>query len=148
MAAKPAKRQKISMISTVTNLGTARFRLFEGGLKKQLLISFLENLVKESDRMIYIIMDNLPVHKAKEVTAWAEKNTGKIVLFYLPPYAPDLNPDEYLNNDLKQNVHRVSGLPQTKAELKSNVLRSMRHIQKSPAKVRAYFNAKETKYAA
>ena len=148
LAAKPAKRQKISMISTVTNLGTARFRLFEGSLKKQLLIAFLENLVKGSDRMIYVIMDNLPVHKGKEVSAWAEKNADKIVLFYLPPYAPDLNPDEYLNNDLKQNVHRVSGLPHTKEELKSNVLRYMRHIQKSPAKVRAYFNAKETKYAA
>ncbi len=74
--------------------------------------------------MIYIITDNLPCTKLlpciklKEVYAWAEKNADKIVLFYLPPYAPDLNPDEYLNNDLKQNVHRVSGLPPTKDKLK------------------------------
>jgi transposase len=148
VAAKPARREKISMISTVTNRGTSRFRLFEGGLKKHLLIAFLEGLLKDTAGSIYVVMDNLPVHKGLEVRAWAETNKDRIKLFYLPPYAPDLNPDEYLNNDLKQNVHRVSGLPHTKAELKSNVLRYMRHIQKSPAKIKGYFNAKETKYAA
>ena len=148
VAGKPARREKISMISTVTNRGTARFRLFEGGLKQKLLIAFLEGLLKEASGMIYVIMDNLRVHKGAEVRAWAEQNVDRIRLFYLPSYAPDLNPDEYLNNDLKQNVHRVSGLPRTKQELKSNVLRYMRHIQKSPAKVKSYFDARETKYAA
>jgi transposase len=148
VAGKPARREKISMISTVTNRGTMRFRLFEGGLKQKLLISFLEKLLNESSHKLYVIMDNLPAHKGKEVSAWAKRNADRIRLIYLPPYAPDLNPDEYLNNDLKQNVHRVSGLPHTKVELKSNVLSYMRHIQKSPAKVKSYFDAKETKYAA
>ena len=145
---KPAKRERISLISTVTNLGTMRFSLFEGALKKQRLIGFLEKLLRETDRKIYVIMDNLPVHKSKEVTAWAAKNAEKIRLFYLPPYAPDLNPDEYLNNDLKQNVHTHSGLPRTKRALKASTLAYLRHIQKSPAKVQSYFQAKETRYAA
>lgn len=145
---KPAKREKISMISTVTNLGTMRFKLYEGGLKGPLLIGFLEQLLKESDRKIFVIMDNLPVHKGKAVREWLTKNADRIEVFYLPPYAPDLNPDEYLNNDLKQNVHRLSGLPHTKRALKSNVISYLRHIQKSPAKVQSYFQANETKYAA
>lgn len=145
---KPARREKISMVSTVTNMGTMRFKLYEGGLKGPLLIDFLEQLLKESARKIFIIMDNLPVHKSKTVRAWLEKNADKIEAFYLPPYAPDLNPDEYLNNDLKQNVHRLSGLAHTKRALKSNVISYLRHIQKSPAKVQSYFQTKETKYAA
>lgn len=148
VTAKPARREKISMISTVTNRGTLRFRLYEGGLSAALFVEFLEQLTKDTDKKIFVIMDNLPVHKGMAVKAWLEQNTDKIEVFYLPPYAPDLNPDEYLNNDLKQNVHRYSGLPLDKATLKNNVLRYMRHIQKSPAKVQSYFQARETKYAA
>jgi transposase len=145
---KPAKREKISMISTVTNRGTMRFSLYEGGLTAPILIAFLENLLKGASHKIYAVMDNLPVHKSKAVKAWLLKNLEKIEVFYLPPYAPDLNPDEYLNNDLKQNVHRYSGLPHNKRQLKSTVSAYLRHIQKSPTKVQSYFQAKETKYAA
>jgi transposase len=145
---KPSKRERISLISTVTNLGTMRFRCFEGALTALLLIAFLESLIAGSSRKLYVIMDNLPVHKGKLVTAWIAANADRIKVFYLPPYAPDVNPDEYLNNDLKQNVHRRSGLPQNKTRLKSNVIAYLRHIQKSPAKVKSYFQAPETQYAA
>lgn len=145
---KPAKREKISLISTVTNLGTMRFRLFEGALNAALLMAFLQALVAGSSRKIYVIMDNLPVHKSKLVTAWIAANADKIRVYYLPPYAPDVNPDEYLNNDLKQNVHTKSGLSRSKRALKASTLAYLRHIQKSPAKVRGYFQAKETQYAA
>ena len=145
---KPAKRQKISMMSTVTNRGTMRFNVYEGSLKSAELITFLHRLCKDADRKVFVIMDNLPVHHSHSVQAWIDENVSKIAVFHLPPYAPDLNPDEYLNNDLKQNVHRLSGLASSKKELKSNVLAYLRHIQKSPAKVRSFFQAKETKYAA
>ncbi len=148
VTAKPARREKISMISVVTNLGTMRFRLYEGSLTGVLLLAFLEALVKGSTRKVYVILDNLPLHKGHAVRDWAAANAERIALFYLPPYAPDLNPDEYLHNDLKQNVHRFSGLPRTKKALKSSVVAYMRHIQKSPAKVKSYFQAKETLYAA
>lgn len=148
IAVKPSKREKISLISTVTNQGTMRFRIYEGALKKGLFIEFLENLIAGADRKLYVIMDNLRVHKSVEVTEWAEAHSGQIELFYLPPYAPEHNPDEYLNNDLKQNVHRKSGLPHEKDTLKSTVRRYMHHIQKSRVKVRSYFHAPGTRYAA
>lgn len=145
---KPANREKISLISTVTNQGTMRFRLYEGGLKKEKLIVFLDDLLAETGRKLFVIMDNLRVHKSEAVRDFAGKNKDRITLFYLPPYAPEHNPDEYLNNDLKQNVHRKSGLPLDKKRLKATVLAYMRHIHKSPAKVRSYFQTPETQYAA
>jgi transposase len=145
---KPAQREKISLISTVTNLGTMRFRLFEGALNASGLLAFIEALVAGSPRKVYVIMDNLPVHKGKLVTAWIAANAAKIKVFYLPPYAPDVNPDEYLNNDSKQNLHTHSGLSRSKRAMKASTLAYLRHIQKSPAKVRGYFHAPETRYAA
>jgi transposase len=148
IATKPAQREKISLISTVTNRGQMRFRLFEGALNAAGLVAFLEALVRGSSRKLYVIMDNLPVHKGKLVTAWIAANADKIKVFYLPPYAPDVNPDEYLNNDLKQNIHTKSGLSRSKRALKASTLAYLRHIQKSPAKVQSYFQAAETQYAA
>ena len=145
---KSSKRERISLISTVTNLGTMRFRCFEGALKAVALVEFLAALVAESERKIVVIMDNSPVHKGKIVQKFLAENADKIRVFYLPPYAPDLNPDDYLNNDLKQNMHRISGLPRSKKALKSSVLGYLRHIQKSPANVRGYFQAAETLYPA
>ena len=91
-------------------------------------------IIDGSPKKLFIIMDNLPLHKGKAVQAFVAAKADKIKVFYLPPYAPDLNPDEYLNNDLKQNVHRISGLPKDKKALKASVIAYMRHIQKLQAK--------------
>ena len=49
-------------------------------------------------------MDNLKVHHANKVSEWVEKHKDRIELFYLPPYAPEYNPDEPLNSDVKRNA--------------------------------------------
>ena len=76
-----------------------------------------------------------------------EENKDKIKLFYLPPYCPDLNPDEYLNCDLKTNANKKS-IPRNKDELKKNTIGFMRSIQKQPERVKKYFLHKSINYAA
>jgi len=81
------------------------------------------------------------------VKAWLEDHTEEIEVFYLPAYSPELNPDEYLNCDLKQGVH--SGQPaRSKDQLKKKVSTHMRMLQKKPARVRKYFQHPRIKYAA
>jgi transposase len=145
---KPSKRERVSFLSTVTNKGKMRFRVYDGSLKDMQLIEFFEDLMKETQKKIYVVMDNLRTHNTKKITAWAELNKTRIALVYLPPYAPDLNPDEYLNNDLKQNVHRHTGLSQTYKALKSKTIAYLRHIQKKPEKVKGYFQTPKPLYAA
>lgn len=99
-----AKRISLNMISTVTNQGKVRFMTYEGTMNAQRFIVFLKRLIKGSTRKIYLILDNLKVHHSKLVKAWIEKNTDEIELFYLPSYSPEINPDEYLNNDLKSGI--------------------------------------------
>jgi len=142
-----AKRVSTNMLSAVTNQGKVRFRLFEGSMNADILIDFMKRLIKGAKRKVFLILDNLRVHHAKVVKAWLTEHTDEIEVFYLPAYSPELNPDEYLNCDLKHGVH--SGKPaRSKDQLKKKVTRHMRMLQKKPARIRKYFDHPRIKYAA
>lgn len=68
------------------------------------LLVFLRQLIKDRERKTFLILDNLRVHHGKLIKAWEEENIEAIELFFLPPYSPDKNPDEYLNCDLKRGL--------------------------------------------
>ena len=111
------------------------------------LIEFLEALIKDAGKKIFLILDNLRVHHSKPVKAWLEKHKEKIEVFYLPSYSPELNPDERLNADLKQALgSRVQH--RTKAKLKQATENHMRMLENHPQRVAAYFRDPKVKYAA
>lgn len=144
---RPARRFSQSMISCLTNRGALRFMIYEGALNTGIFLDFLRRLVREAERKLFVIVDNLPVHRAHRVAAWVRDHADQIELFYLPPYAPEHNPDEFLNNDLKQAMARRR-TPSDKAALKSGLTSYMRSLQRCPAKVRAFFQAPTVRYAA
>ena len=78
----PARRASLSMISTIMNRGDLRFMLYAGALNSTLFIIFLKRLIKDSDRKIFLILDNLRVHKATKVTRWVEQHKDRIELFF------------------------------------------------------------------
>ncbi len=141
-----AKRTSLNMISTVTNQGTVRFMIYDTAMTAQILIKFMKQLIKGASRKIFLILDNLRVHHARLVKAWLEGNKETIEVFFLPAYSPELNPDEYLNCDLKAGVH--SGPPaRSKNGLKRKVTSHMRKLQKLPDRVASYFNHPKIQYA-
>jgi len=121
--------------------------IYDGALNAAIFLTFLRRLIKGVDRKLLLIVDNLRVHRAKVVTGWVAENTGRIELFYLPPYAPERNPDEYLNNDLKGNVHR-SGLPNNKDELADRIHAFLLKLLELPGHVMSYFRHPCVQYAA
>ena len=143
----PAKRHTLSMISIVTNRGTLRFMLYEGALNAALFLTFLQRLVRGARRKVFLIVDNLKVHKASRVQAWVAAHREKIELFFLPAYAPEHNPDEFLHNDLKQSLGRHPAA-KDRAGLESRLRGYLRRLQRQPARVRAFFQAPTTRYAA
>jgi transposase len=147
VVARTAKRITRSMISAVSNRGLMRFMLYEGGLNADGFIAFLRRLTKDAGRKVLLIVDNLTVHKAGKVQAWVESHGHEIELCYLPAYAPDHNPTEYLNNDLKQQL-RQQPQPGSKEELIGRTRSVLRTIQRSPERVRAYFRLEPVRYAA
>src|SRR3954453_12182740 len=100
VVARTAKRVTRSMIAAVSNRGLVRFMLYEGALNADLFLEFLRRLVSDAGRKVVLIVDNLKVHKAGKVRAWVASHAHEIELVYLPSYAPDHNPSEYLNTNL------------------------------------------------
>jgi transposase len=142
-----AQRFSQSMISSLTNRGKLRFMVYDGALNAGIFLRFLKRLVRDGKQKIFVIVDNLRPHRARIVTAWVAANTDKIELVYLPSYAPEHNPDEFVNNDVKQAMARRR-VPRDKTELKKGLTSYMRSLQKRPAKVRAFFQAPTVRYAA
>lgn len=142
-----AKRTSVNMISTVTNQGKVRFMIYKEKMRAQVLIKFMKQLIKGSKKKLFLILDNLRVHHAKLVKKWLEQYPKEIEIFYLPSYSPELNPDEYLNCDLKAGVH--SRPPSRSQEhLIKKVKSHMRKLQKLPARVSRYFQHPKIAYAA
>ena len=142
-----ANRASVNMISAITNQGKVRFRIFEGMMNTDVLIDFMMRLLKDAKRKVFLILDNLRVHHAKPVKEWLEQHKNMIAVFYLPAYSPELNPDEYLNCDLKAGVH--SGKPaRNKEQLKQKTSKHMRMLQRKPNRVRKYFKHEKISYAA
>jgi transposase len=143
----PAKREHISLISTVTNRGKVWFMIYENALNAETLIKCLKRLIKDTGRKVFLILDNLRVHHSKAVREWLESHMDEIEVFFLPSYSPELNPDEYLNGDLKVGVH--SGVPaRSSSKLKAKALSHLRMLQKLPKRVRNYFRHPKIAYAA
>jgi transposase len=142
-----AKKFSTSMISTITNQGKVRFMIYKGAMNTAIFKRFLERLIKDAKRKVFLVIDNLRVHHAKALKEWLETNKDKIELFFLPSYAPERNPDEYLNNDLKQSLSYRS-IPKTNEQMLGNVISHMRKLQKSPAHVMRFFKHPAVKYAA
>jgi transposase len=141
------KRESLGIISTVTNQGKVRWKIFEGAMHADLLIDFFERLVKDSERKVFLILDNLKVHHSRKVKQWLTERRDQIEVFYLPSYSPELNPDECLNADLKEGVTKRTPA-RSKAHLKHAAISHLRKLQKSPARVRKYFEHKPVRYAA
>lgn len=137
-----------NMISSVTNRGKLRFMTYRETMTSQVLIRFLDRLVRGSEgKKIFLVLDNLRVHHSKKVAAWVEARKDKIELFFLPAYAPELNPDEYLNGDLKQQL-KTGRAARTQSELDERVRSILRRIQRRPKRVASYFKHPKISYAA
>jgi transposase len=142
-----AKKSTINMISAIANSGKTRFMLYRETMTGTVLIKFMSRLVKDAGRKVFLILDNLRVHHSKKVAGWLETNREKIEVFFLPPYAPEYNPDEYLNGNLKHKIR--SGIPaRSQNDLEKKTRSFMKTLQKRPHHVKNYFKHPMVSYAA
>ena len=126
------------MISALSNQGKARYMLYEGSMNQQRLITFMNQMLQTSKQKIFLILDNLRVHHGKLVAQWVSRHRDKIELFFLPPYALESNPDEYLNHALKLSVHS-GDLPEDRSDIRHKTNSFMRTLQRNKDKVSAFF---------
>lgn len=141
------ERFSCNVISAINNSGNMAFWVFKGKFNTPVFLAFLKRLIKHARKKIFLIIDGHPVHKAKIVQEWVEKHPNDIEIFYLPGYSPDLNPDEYLNNDLKSHLGKVTK-PENQGQLIKFVRGYLFRKQKQPHIIRGYFQHPAVLYAA
>lgn len=134
----PDPHIRANQISTITNEGKVRFMTDTTTMTAALFLVFLGRLLPSTTGKVFLIVDRLRAHQTPEVAQWVAAHRDRIEVFYLPRYAPELNPDEYLNNDLKGAVS-AAGLPHNTKEVRSRIQRSMRKLLQLPEHVRSYF---------
>ena len=136
----------LNLISAVNRQGGFRFMCIDGRMNAGVFIAFLKRLLHNAGNPIFLIVDGHPAHKAKKVREFVESVAPRLELHYLPPYSPDLNPDELVWNDLKNNGigrQAIAGPD----HLKREVMSFLRYLQKAPARVASYFHAPTMQYA-
>jgi transposase len=143
----PGNRFSVNMIATVTNRGKVRWMIYTGKMNAALFIVFLTRLIAGARKKVFLIVDHLSVHEAAAVDEWLADKADRIEVFYLPKYAPERNPDEYLNCDVKANIN-TDGLPKEREELRGKLHRFMQRLAKLPARIASYFEHKYIAYAA
>src|SRR5215217_2905140 len=141
------RRIGLGLISAVSNRGELRWKVLNGAIKAPVLVGFLQRLIRDAKRKVFLILDRVRVHRSAAVREWLAEHKAKIEVSYLPSYSPELNPDEGLNADLKQNITRKAPI-RSKQQLKQAAISYMRRLAKSPARVRSFFHQNSMRYAA
>lgn len=138
-------RHRLNMISAVTAKGLLRFSTFTGGFNAGKFIEFCRKLLHDTDGPVYLIVDGHPAHRAKKVTAFVASTRGRLQLFTLPGYSPQLNPDEWVWRNVKS--HRVGRAGITGPDqFRSLATGALRRLQRMPHLVRGFFRDPDLAY--
>lgn len=141
------RRFGCNMISAIGNRGELYFLIFRDAFTTAVFLRFLTRLLRQHRRKIFLVLDGHPVHRSRAIQRWLGEQRNRLRIFFLPPYAPDLNPDELLNQDVKTNA-AGRRRPATQAQMIGNVRGYLRATQNRPEIVRSYFREEHVRYAA
>jgi transposase len=132
------ERKSVNMISAVSPGGEIHFDVFEGGMNAALFIEFCKKLVHDCPTPVFLIVDGSSVHTAKLVKEYVASTEGRLSLFFLPPYSPELNPDEWVWKNIKHDSvgHTVA---MSKDHLRSIVYDALRRLQATPQIIKGFF---------
>lgn len=138
--------EKINMISAISNQGKLHFMFYRETMSAQKMIEFMERVIHDNERKVFLILDNLRVHHSKVLDEFLKENVAFIKLFFLPSYSPDLNPDEYLNRDLKANLNNKP-LGRAKGKSEKHAQSHMKDLSINSEHVTRLFHAESVLYA-
>jgi transposase len=143
---RTGNRFSCNMISTITNLGKLSFMIFHENFISDIFLKFLKRLVHKQSRKVFLIVDRHRAHRSKQVQQWLKSNEKAIRVFYLPSYCPELNPDEFLNQDVKAYLgkNRVKN----KSEMIKNLNKHLRMRQRQPNIIQNFIRGCYPEYAA
>ena len=141
-------RYRVNMVSAISPRGEMRFMVVDGRMNGEKFRDFLKRLTHGASKPVFLIVDGHPSHRSGKVKEFVRSTNGMLRLFFLPPYAPEVNPDELVWNNVKNHGIGRRALSGGVEKLKRLVISHLRMIQKMPVLVRGFFQHPETRYAA
>jgi len=138
------RRFSFNMLSAVGSRGEFRFMVHEGSCTTEVFITFLKRLLTGADKPVFLIVDGHSIHKSKAVREFVEQQEGRLRIFILPPYSPELNPDEQVWAHIKGEVAKSR---QNAEQMKSLISSALHRLQKLPAIVASFFRHPDCQYA-
>jgi transposase len=141
------QRQSINVISAVNARGEFWAATYPGKLDAEAFVAFLKNFMSGRNGKVFLVVDGHPAHKANLVKGLVKSMKGRLELHFLPPYAPDLNPDEFVWSYMKGNGVSKKPLKQNES-MRQRVEEDLTQIQENRRLVRSFFRADSVAYAA
>lgn len=138
-------RFSLNMISAVTAKGLLRFSTFTGSMTGEKFIEFCKRLMADTTGPVFLVVDGHLVHRSKRVKAFAAASKGKLRLFQLPGYSPQLNPDEWVWKNIKHDRVGRSGITGPD-QFKALAVAALRRLQAMPHIVRGFFGDPDLVY--
>jgi len=140
------QRQSLNVISAVNARGQFWAATYTGKLDAESFVVFLENFMRGRGCKVFLVVDGHPAHKAKSVKNYVQSLGGRLELHFLPPYAPDLNPDEFVWSYMKTNGVSKKPLRQNES-LQKRIEEDLKKIANNPRLVHSFFCAESVVYA-
>ena len=140
------QRQSINVISAINARGAFWAMTYDGKLNAESFTVFLQNFMKGRTAKVFLVVDGHPAHRAKCVQRYLASLRGRLELHFLPPYAPDLNPDEFVWHYMKKNGVAKKPLKQNES-LRRRVEQDLRDIHADRQMIRSFFEAASVAYA-
>ena len=140
-------RVSVNMLSAITAKGEMRFMVTTGKVNASRFIEFLQRLLTKAAGPLFLILDGHPVHRSRAVGAFVKSTAGRLRIFLLPGYSPELNPDEQVWNHVKNRGVGRASIP-SRDDLHRRVTRRLHSLQRQPRLVRSFFELPDTRYAA
>ncbi len=142
---RPGQRQSISAASAVNANGAFWFCTYEGALKADLFVLLLRKLMRGRRKPVHLILDSLPAHKTAAVRDYIASTSGRLMLHFLPGYAPDLNPDELVWSHVKRTGAARRPL-RAGESLREKIEEQLAQLKRTPDLVRSFFLAPSVAY--
>ncbi|MGH3833341.1 MAG: transposase, partial [Pseudonocardiaceae bacterium] len=138
-------RHAVKIVSAIGQRGELSFQVHEGSMDAERFIEFLDSVLHDVDRPIFLVVDGSSVHKANTVKEYVASTDGRLELFFLPPYSPELNPDEWVNKNVKHD--RIArAVPLTRDDLMKVAVEALERLKESPGIVRGFFGDPKLRY--
>jgi transposase len=141
------KRQSVNAISAVNARGEFWYETYTERLNATRFIELVSHFMHRRKQPVFLVLDRHPAHIAKSVAAYVQSLKGRLELHFLPGYAPELNPDEFVWNHLRQQGVSKTPLRQNES-LKKRVESDLAEVKSRPRLVRSFFCAPSVAYTA